>query len=167
MSLPKIALFVAYTDCFVRFMFGGAVNSTFDLATPDDEGYTDVYLLSLPAFRWFKANATTEVRRACHTCSVIGERQMISIGGWLPSSRSGMGQESDPWSSGIGVFDMTLSRWQDHYDAGAEKYDTPDPEKLYYTSSYQEPSWSNVTLASTFSKRRFALLAALPSLIAG
>jgi hypothetical protein len=88
-----------------------------------------VYLLSLPAFRWFKANATTEVRRASHTCNLIGKRQMISIGGRLPSSRSHIGLESDPWSSGIGIFDMTLLRWQDHYDAGAEIYDTAEVVK--------------------------------------
>jgi hypothetical protein len=80
---------------------------------------------------------------------------MISIGGRLPSSRHALGKEPDPWSSGIGVFDMTLLRWQDHYDADAEKYDTPGPVKRYYDTSYQEPSWSNDTLASTFSERRF------------
>lgn len=111
-----------------------------------------MFVLSLPAFRWFKANASTEVRRSGHTCSVIGQRQMVSIGGRLPSSRSGIGQESDPWDSGIGVFDMTLLRWQDHYDAGAEAYGTPDAVKRYYTASYEEPGWSNASLASTFSE---------------
>ena len=92
------------------------------------------------------------MRRASHTCNVVGKRQMISVGGRLPSSRSHIGQESDPWSSGIGIFDMTLLRWQDHYDAGAEKYDSPDLVKRYYTTDYQEPDWDNVSLASTFGK---------------
>lgn len=157
MSLPEIAHFATHTDCFVSFIFGGAVNPGFDLAAPDDEGYTDMYVLSLPAFRWFKANATASVRRASHTCSVIGKRQMISIGGRLTSSKRALGHEPDPWSSGIGIFDMSLLRWQDHYDAGAENYTTPDPVKRYYTTGYQEPDWSNNTLASMFSKRRLAL----------
>ncbi|GAB7330788.1 hypothetical protein MBLNU13_g02336t1 [Cladosporium sp. NU13] len=105
-----------------RFIFGGAVNPAFDLASPDDKGYKDVYVLSLPAFRWFKANATVDVRRASHTCSVIGKRQMILIGGRLPSSRRALGREPDSWSSSIGIFDMTLLHWQDHYDADAENW---------------------------------------------
>lgn len=125
---------------------------TADLDNADDEGYKDVFLLSLPAFRWFKSNATTEVRRSSHTCSIIGKRQMISIGGRLPSSRSRIGLESDPWTSGIGVFDMTQLRWQDHYDAGAEDYDSPEAVKRYYSANYQEPSWSNGPLASIFSE---------------
>ena len=163
MSLLDIALSVPHTDRFVSFIFGGAVNPAFDWVAPDDEGYTDVYVLSLPAFRWFKSNATASVRRASHTCSVIGKRQMISIGGRLPSSRRALGKEPDPWRSGIGIFDMTLLRWQDRYDAGAKEYDTPEPVKRYYTTSYQEPSWSNSTLKSVFSERRFAL----PGVISG
>lgn len=162
MPLPEITLPAPRADRFVSFIFGGAVNPAFDWASPDDEGYKDVYLLSLPAFRWFKANATVDVRRASHTCSVIGKRQMISIGGRLPSSRRALGKEPDPWNSGIGIFDMTLLRWQDHYDAAAEKYDSPDPVKQYYTTSYQEPSWSDATLASIFSERRLTS----PSVIA-
>lgn len=150
------SLSAPHTDHFVSFIFGGAVNTAFDLASPDDEGYKDVYIFSLPAFRWFKANATVDVRRASHICSVIGKRQMISIGGRLPSSRRALGREPDPWSSGIGIFDMTLLGWQYHYDADAdaEKYDTPDPIKRYYTTSYEEPSWCYATLASIFSERR-------------
>lgn len=98
------------TDRFVGFVFGGAVNTAFNLASLDDEVYKDVYVLSLPAFRWFKANATVNVRRSSHTCSVNGKRQMISIGGRPPSSRRALGREPDPWSSGIGIFDMTLLR---------------------------------------------------------
>ena len=47
-----------HTDRFVSSVFGGAVNTAFDLASLDDEGYKDVHVLSLPAFRWFEANAT-------------------------------------------------------------------------------------------------------------
>ena len=162
MSLTEIVLPAQRTDHFVSFIFGGAVNPAFDWASPDDEGYKDVYLLSLPAFRWFEANATVDVRGASHTCSVIGKRQMISIGGRLPSSRRALGREPDPWSSSIGIFDMTLLRWRDHYDADAEKYDTPDPIKRYYDTSYEEPSWSNATLASIFSERRLTWPSVIP-----
>ncbi|KIX09321.1 uncharacterized protein Z518_00400 [Rhinocladiella mackenziei CBS 650.93] len=135
---------------FDLFVYGGSTNTTFDLNNADDEGYLNVYALSLPAFQWFKSPSTTTVRRACHTCSVIGNRQMVSIGGRLPSSLQDLGVEQDPWPNGIGVFDMTEFAWVDHYDAAAEVYDSPDLVKQYYASSYQEPAWSDPTLASIF-----------------
>ncbi|EXJ93853.1 hypothetical protein A1O1_02246 [Capronia coronata CBS 617.96] len=137
---------------FELFVYGGSTNSTLDLNHADDEGYLNVYALSFPAFRWFKSPDSTPVRRACHTCSVIGNRQMVSVGGRLPSSLQTLGQEKDPWASGIGVFDMTEFAWADHYDAAAEAYESPDVVKEYYASSYQEPSWdpSSQALASIF-----------------
>ncbi|KIW29257.1 uncharacterized protein PV07_05082 [Cladophialophora immunda] len=135
---------------FELFVYGGSTNSTFDLNHSSDEGYLNVYALSLPAFRWFKSNSTTPVRRACHACSVIGNRQMVSIGGRLPSSLQALGAEQDPWASGLGVFDMTDFEWVDHYDAAAAAYETPDVVKQYYSDSYQEPTWSDATLATIF-----------------
>ncbi|KIX99548.1 uncharacterized protein Z520_05124 [Fonsecaea multimorphosa CBS 102226] len=135
---------------FEMFVYGGSTNSTFDLDHSSDEGYLNVYALSLPAFRWFKSNSTTPVRRACHACSVIGNRQMVSIGGRLPSSLQALGSEQDPWASGLGVFDMTDFEWVDHYDAAAAAYESPDVVKQYYSDSYQEPSWSDPTLATVF-----------------
>lgn len=135
---------------FFSFVYGGSTNTTFDLNHSDDEGYLNVYVLSLPAFQWFKSPSTTPVRRACHTCTVIGNRQMVSIGGRLPSSLQSLGAEPDPWGSGIGVFDMTAFEWVDHYDAAAAVYESPEPLKRFYASSYQVPDWSDPTLASIF-----------------
>ncbi|OAG41902.1 hypothetical protein AYO21_03905 [Fonsecaea monophora] len=135
---------------FELFVYGGSTNATFDLNHSSDEGYLNVYALSLPAFRWFKSNSTTPVRRACNACTVIGNRQMVSIGGRLPSSLQAFGSEKDPWPSGLGVFDMTDFEWVDHYDAAAAAYQTPDVIKQYYSERYQEPDWSDATLASVF-----------------
>ncbi|OAP64681.1 hypothetical protein AYL99_00653 [Fonsecaea erecta] len=135
---------------FEVFVYGGSTNSTYDLNNASDEGYLNVYALSLPAFRWFKSNSTTPVRRACHACTVIGNRQMVSIGGRLPSSLKALGAEQDPWTSGLGVFDMTDFEWADHYDAAAAAYESPDVVKQYYSDSYEEPTWSDPTLATIF-----------------
>ncbi|KAJ9604855.1 hypothetical protein H2200_010970 [Cladophialophora chaetospira] len=135
---------------FEVFVYGGSTNNTYDLNAADDEGYLNVYTLSLPAFRWFKSNSTTPARRACHTCSVIGKRQMISVGGRLPSSLQALGYEQDPWASGIGVFDMTEFAWVDHYDAAAKDYVSPDVVKAYYQNNYEKPAFSDPTLASVF-----------------
>lgn len=133
-----------------RFVYGGAVNSSDDANKPDDEGYLNVHVLSLPAFRWFKSSASTTARRACHTCSVIGNRQMISVGGRLVNTQTTLGFEQDPWTSAIGVFDMTELAWKDGYEPEAAAYEMPDLVRQYYSSSYEEPSWADPALASVF-----------------
>ena len=127
-------------------------NQTYDLNVPDDLGYLNVYVLSLPAFVWFQTPATTTIRRCSHTCTIIGNRQMISIGGRPPSTLNVFGADQDPWASGIGVLDMTGLYWKDHYDAAAEPYQRPEIVMNYYNQSYVEPTWSDPALASLFGK---------------
>jgi hypothetical protein len=134
------------------FVYGGSTNNTYDLNNPDEDGYLSVYALSLPAFRWFKSNSTTTVRRASHACTVIGNRQMVSVGGRPPSTLQTFGAEQDPWASGLGIFDMTAFAWADHYDSAATSYQSPDVVKLYYNSSYVTPDFSNKALATDFGK---------------
>lgn len=83
---------------------------------------------------------------------MIGNRQMVSIGGRLPSSLQALGAEQDPWVSGLGVFDMTDFAWVDHYDAAAAAYESPDVVKTYYADDYEAPNFSDATLASVFGK---------------
>ncbi|KEF63669.1 uncharacterized protein A1O9_01647 [Exophiala aquamarina CBS 119918] len=135
---------------FEMFVYGGSTNSTYDLAHPGEDGYLSVYALSFPGFQWFKTTSKTTKRRACHTCSVVGKRQFISIGGRQPSSRQAFGQEPDPWVSGIGIFDMTEFAWADTYTADAAAYESPEVVKDYYAASYKEPEWSDNSLAAAF-----------------
>lgn len=79
---------------------------------------------------------------------------MISIGGRLPSSLQALGAEPDPWTNGIGVFNMTGFEWVDHYDAAASAYKSPDVVIDYYQHDYQEPNWSDTALATTFGEYR-------------
>jgi hypothetical protein len=72
------------------FILGGSTNSTFDLEHADDDGYLNVFTLSIPAFRWFKSADSDQVRRADHSCQVIGNRQMLVIGGTQPSNPLGI-----------------------------------------------------------------------------
>lgn len=75
---------------------------------------------------------------------------MISIGGRLPSTTMALGQEKDPWITGIGVFDLTEFAWVDRYNADAAAYEQPQKVKDYYASSYKEPTWSDGTLSAIF-----------------
>lgn len=135
------------TDTFEIFMYGGFINKATNAGNPDDAAFLNVYALSLPTFRWFKSTDETVSRRANHHCTVIGERQMISIGGDNPSVQ-GLGLLPDPWTNGI--FDMTAFDWSSSYDANAADYESPAVVKKYYSSSFTTPSWSNPTLAEVF-----------------
>jgi len=65
---------------------------------------------------------------------------MIIIGGLNPTQYqnkiqdrwSGNTATADPWTLGIGVFDMKTLEWKDSYDARAVAYEPPDKVKQYY-----------------------------------
>lgn len=95
-----------------------------------------LYILSLPSFRWFLANHTTTNSRAAHTCHATNSNQMIIIGGMDPTyslDTLSNNHEKDPWTQGIGVFDMTALQFKDSYQANAERYKTPDIIRRFYS----------------------------------
>lgn len=103
-------------------------------------GSDQVYILSLPAFRWFRAIYSSAYPRAYHTCHAARDSQMIIIGGLNPTQYQNKIQDrwngntatADPWTLGIGVFDMKTLEWKDSYDARAVAYEPPDKVKQYY-----------------------------------
>lgn len=104
-----------------------------------DSGYLDVYILSLPAFVWFKAGAVTASRRANHFCQVIGHGQMLVIGGRDPSHNSTADEsfwdnDADPWTHGLGIFDMSTLTWTNAYNASVTKYQPPATVTQYYAN---------------------------------
>lgn len=137
-------------DNLFSFIYGGSTNQSWDWSNPDADTFLTTYALSLPAFRWFKSNSTTPVRRACHTCQLIGNGQMISIGGYQVSDHGQFGAAPDPWLNGIGVFDMSAFAWADWYNAAAEPYSQPAVVKHYYENDYVEPTWTDPVLSKTF-----------------
>lgn len=111
----------------------------------------EVYILSLPAFVWFKANYTSVDPRIYHTCHLVGN-QMLSIGGLNPSSDSFAAAQNDTdlfWE-GIKVFDMTALEWTNYYNANSSSY---IPSKLisdYYGGEPKYPSWSLPAVETLF-----------------
>ena len=97
----------------------------------------DVYILSLPSFRWFKASNPSGGPRAYPTCHSDRSNQMIIVGGFdytydsiLPSIWN-----EDPWTNGIAVFDMTTLQWKESFEASADPYVSPDMVKQFYNES--------------------------------
>lgn len=128
---------------------------------------TDVYLLSLPAFSWIKLNDSTTQMRASGKCKVIGNRQMLVIGGHDPSS-SNFGTTPDSFANGLGIFDMSNLSWSDGYDPQAPEYLRPSLVNDYYAHKYaiyrikcyyegsshrrstQSPTWNSPQVQSLF-----------------
>lgn len=129
------------------FAFGGTTGA-------DDSATTTilqkVYILTLPTFHWIEAPAVTSQWRAYRTCSVIGNCQMISIGG-APWAANDPLPWSDPWGNRMQIPDMTDLVWTDYYNASAAAYQTPDLVKEYYASNSRYPqSWVDPKLAEIF-----------------
>lgn len=114
--------------------------------------YDAVYVLSLPAFAWFKANYTAVQSRHKHTCEVFG-RQMLSIGGWSTTDNNLGHLSTDRFLQGLGIFDLTAMQWSSSYDANAEPYQTPDVVKAWYAANGTSPTrWDDPAVQKFFER---------------
>lgn len=136
MSLYYIDLVLPKSD--FRFIHGGIQGG---FGGPQNKDSDEVYVLSLPAFRWFRANYTSVSPRAGHTCHPAGNNQLILIGGSNPTqfvtnTMEAWNGTADPWPQGIGVFDMNALAWKDSYQSHAAKYTPADVIKQHYNLRY-------------------------------
>jgi len=122
-----------------RFLYAGklaslgAGNLTEQQVT-DNTNLDEIWVLSLPAFVWFKADYAPRQTRWKHTCNVVGNRQMLSIGGIDPNDANHVSISKDPIAQGLQVFDLTNMRWTSGYDAGAAPYQSPKVVKDWYNA---------------------------------
>jgi hypothetical protein len=117
------------------FLYGGL-----NLQNMEDWAVSDeVYVLSIPGFVWFMLSGPTVApARYAHTCELVGSRQLLSIGGLdNPQSNPNIYFDftiPDPFTQGIGIFDMTDSAWKTGYDADEPSYQTPQIVKDWYAA---------------------------------
>lgn len=75
--------------------------------TSEAQGVDDVYILSIPSFRWFKAYSGNGFPRHGHSCEIVQGTQMAVIGGFntttLPSGACGLEMGGD-----LRFFDMSM-----------------------------------------------------------
>ncbi|KAF4876220.1 Kelch repeat-containing protein [Colletotrichum siamense] len=122
-------------------------NNTYEILTVSD----DVHVLSLPGFEFFKAdNSNLSTPRVDHACTVIGGRQMLSVGGMI-SFRTVDLSSPDPWPLGLGIFDMTELRWTNRFDPDAGAYDSPKVVKDWYSQG-NVANWESPELKELFSQ---------------
>lgn len=142
-------------------MFGGIdyyfnqINGDFDIKSTMELG--SVHVLSIPAFHWQKMSTIPDTSRYLHTCNAIG-RQMIVVGGLVVNTEdynanndAGYVSSTDPWGSGIGVFDLNEMEWRDGFDPNAGPYKTPSMVSDYYASNPAYPStWDDPFIKDWF-----------------
>lgn len=139
-SILYFACVSAYKVGWNRIIHGGIVDL---LMGPDGQKSDEVYVLSLPAFRWFRANYTSLSPRMAHTCHATKTRQMILVGGTNPLYSSDYnangdrgGEPQDPWDQGIGVFDMTALEFKDSYQSNTDPYEPPSAIQQFYDNRW-------------------------------
>ncbi|KAH7125761.1 hypothetical protein B0J11DRAFT_606285 [Dendryphion nanum] len=143
------------------FVYAGCKTALYGGPSPTEEQKQDnndsdeIFVLSLPSFQWFKADYVAKASRQGHTCHIIGNRQLLTIGGIDPALQEGIAtsdqQGKDPWPFGLGIFDMTDMRWKSQYDANASSYKSPQVVRDYYDNNSRYPTqWSSPELAVMF-----------------
>jgi hypothetical protein len=63
----------------------------------------------------------------------VGNRQLLSAGGWDPTSSAAYAT-TDPWTYGLGIFDMTELSWGSRYNADAAPYVRSEAVNRYYAT---------------------------------
>lgn len=116
-----------------RFVYGGLTHTEGGQEQTTD--LFDFFLLSLPSFSWNRVSSRIPQMRASHKCQVIGNRQMLVIGGHDPSSLD-FGSIQDVFANGLGIFDMSNLTWADKFDPGAGSYIRPSVINDYYAKKY-------------------------------
>ncbi|KAL9629853.1 MAG: hypothetical protein Q9204_005043 [Flavoplaca sp. TL-2023a] len=145
------------THALNRFLYGGTgktgLNGNISLTQYIDfTALDEVYVLSLPAFAWFKVDYPAQHPRIRHTCHSFG-RQMLSIGGQDPTNEYNDTFTPDPFSQGLGIFDLTDMRWSDGYNADTEPYKTPAVVKAWYAANGPSTStWDSPGVQRLFSR---------------
>ncbi|KAL5890446.1 hypothetical protein ACKVWC_005654 [Pyricularia oryzae] len=143
----------AATGTYEIFVYGGG--ST--LGLDEEQPYSDLHVLTVPGFRWFRVDLGTaddsiHKRQDLSCTAVPGTRLMISVGGWENSRDSKTWSRPDPWTKGIGVFDMTALRWVDRYDPAAGEYESPKMVRDWYQSrGLASVEWSSEETKQLFS----------------
>jgi hypothetical protein len=119
-------------------MYGGRIphsdGNLTNAQVSENTNLDEVWVLSLPAFVWFKANYAANQTRGRHTCEIVGNRQMLSIGGTDPNDANVGQLTKDPMAQGLQIFDLTRMAWTSGYDANAPPYQSPQVVKDWYAA---------------------------------
>ncbi|PQE29945.1 cell wall anchored protein [Rutstroemia sp. NJR-2017a WRK4] len=123
--------------------------------------YDDIYVLSLPSFTWIKVYETTPGSpRYGHTCHLVGNRQLLTVGGTTGS----LSTSCDWESKGVAIYDMSTLQWGSNFYHDAESYSLPSNLTAVIgggpngSANVTRPAgdFSSAELASLFKQTRLA-----------
>ena len=105
-------------------MYGGR-----DGADPPNY-FDDIWVLSIPSFTWTKIYAGVSPRFA-HTCHLVGNRTMLTVGGLRDASQmealsSSVVEPCDWEVKGVGVYDISDLIWGSVFNPNTPAYEVPD-----------------------------------------
>ena len=108
---------------------------------PNGTVYEDVYILTIPIFRWIKINVTgntestlsgTHVGGSSHTCETYQDRQMAVLGGELSFNNETQNNKACNASyPAIRVLDISNFTWLKRFSPEYEPYGVPDDVLKY------------------------------------
>lgn len=114
----------------ISFMFGVGKDE-------NSAKQSDIWVLSLPAFKWFQIKTDWTEPRSLQRCVIGGKRQMISVGGWSTDGMNAF-KDEDTFPRSIGIFDLVDLKWKDSYDPNLGEYDSPEEVRKWYTDGYDK-----------------------------
>jgi hypothetical protein len=84
------------------------------------EAFDDMWILSIPSFRWLSVNVSSVPKKDL-ACTTVGERYMLTYGGMTGGwTYSGSEEDCDQENNyGIRLFDLNNLEWASHYDGPA------------------------------------------------
>ena len=144
---PRPVSSVNNTGTYEIFMYAG-YSGTLGAGA---EQYDEVWVLSLPAFNWQRVDASQKSGRIGHTCHLVGQRQLLSIGGVDAG-------QTDAWSTpdysninGLGVFDLVELQWTLGLNASAAPYQRSMTVQNHYDQKYADLKTQRMkTVADSF-----------------
>ncbi|KAF2182846.1 hypothetical protein K469DRAFT_669317 [Zopfia rhizophila CBS 207.26] len=134
------------------YLYGGQDPTT----TNSTIFYDDIYVLSIPSFTWINVFNGKSPRWG-HTCHLVGNRQMLTVGGHNKSPNT-----CDWEKKSVAIMDLTTLSWGSVYNAYAEQYLLSDAlvAKLggtpqgNATLKVPEKGWAAPELGAIMSKTR-------------
>jgi hypothetical protein len=93
-----------------------------------DEVKNDIYVLSIPGFRWSRIPISQSPPRQFHACHIV-DNQMLVVGGW---GRNESFTERDEFPQGLGVFNLRSMTWSAGFDTNSGTYRSPEAISDFY-----------------------------------
>ncbi len=89
--------------------------------------FDEMWVLSLPSFIWIKVHSG-RTPRVAHTCHLVGNRTMLTVGGIDDGRESGgwLLELCDFATGGIRDVDMSNLIWDGGFNATTPAYEVPD-----------------------------------------